>query len=226
MSEPLYDDARSRAARIVENAGEDSAAWEELQRSIDVANVAHMGLSAARFPTSCRQAYEQLVDRPDATVATQVEAAANSVFDEIAPLAPGAVEVLTKLANDIDLALLTKGDQAVQDGRVSDSGLEPYFLNVVVVDHKTPVTFGEIADNFGHQRSDTWAVGNSIRSDILPAQEAGLVPIWIDAHVWEYERHSEDSAPEGVVEVDSLAELLQLFQESTPSTVPPTLADS
>src|SRR3712207_5887306 len=56
-TEPLYDRARQDARFVVENEGLDGARWEELQRRLDVANVARFGLSAKRFPTSCREAY-------------------------------------------------------------------------------------------------------------------------------------------------------------------------
>src|ERR1700722_1035885 len=59
-TEQLYDEARSRARRIVSDAGIDGAAWEERERQIDVRNVAKFGFSTTRFPTSCVQAYEEL----------------------------------------------------------------------------------------------------------------------------------------------------------------------
>ena len=60
ITEPLYDAARRAARGVVETAGLSGSRWEDLQRDIDVRNIPRFGLSAARFPTSCRQAYEQL----------------------------------------------------------------------------------------------------------------------------------------------------------------------
>ena len=54
-------------------------------------------------------------------------------------------------------------------------------------------------------------VGNSIRSDILPAIEAGLRVVWIGAHVWEYERAYDHAVPDGVIAVSDLADVPALI---------------
>jgi len=55
--EPLYDDARARAAVIVAEAGLDAARWKSLQRRIDLLAVRRYGVTAQRFPQSCVKAY-------------------------------------------------------------------------------------------------------------------------------------------------------------------------
>jgi FMN phosphatase YigB (HAD superfamily) len=50
-------------------------------------------------------------------------------------------------------------------------------------------------------------VGNSLRSDILPAIEAGLQAVWIDAHVWDYERTSVSDAPADCPALSRLADI-------------------
>jgi phosphoglycolate phosphatase-like HAD superfamily hydrolase len=52
-TEPLYDEARQAARAIVEQGGLDGAAWDALQRQLDVENVARLGYTRNRFPTSC-----------------------------------------------------------------------------------------------------------------------------------------------------------------------------
>src|SRR5713226_8539462 len=83
-TEQLYDDARSRARRVVADSGLDGAKWEELDRLIDVENVTRFGHSIERFPTSCAQAYEDLCRSagqvPDPSVAERIRDAARSVF--------------------------------------------------------------------------------------------------------------------------------------------------
>ena len=50
-------------------------------------------------------------------------------------------------------------------------------------------------------------VGNSVRSDVLPALAAGLKVIWIDAHVWEYERAQRDLVDDRVIAASELEEI-------------------
>lgn len=220
ISEPLYDAARVAASEVVAAAGLDKDRWESLQRAIDLTNVQTMGLSASRFPTSCRQAYEELAadaGGPRADVAASVERAARSVFDAVAELKSGAIEVVTALARRAHVSLLTKGDPLVQKRRIRDSNLAQFFHTVRIVDHqKLPDDFADLASRAGVEPAEAWSVGNSLRSDVLPAMEAGFTGIWIDAYVWEHERHDASMVPEGVIELRSLFELQRLFEDAAP----------
>lgn len=213
-TEPLYDQARQRAREIVEDAGLDGAAWEDLERRLDVENVARLGLGPERFPASCVEAYEELCrragDDPDPRVGRKIADAASAVFNEPAPLTALARETLSELRRrGLRLALLTKGDAIVQRRRINDSGLVDLFDVVRVVDEKTPEAFADVVAHLGVSTGSALSVGNSVRSDVVPALAAGLGAVWVDAHVWEYER----AAPlddERVVTADSLAGVLEV----------------
>lgn len=216
-TEQLYDDARSNARALVAARGLDGAEWEELERRIDVSNVAVFGYSPVRFPTSCRQAYEEACRRygraAEDVVALQIESAARAVFERTPPVVPCAVNVLSELRRrGVRLALLTKGDRFVQERRIERSGLRGLFDVIRIVTEKSPSVFGEVVESLGAQVGNTWMVGNSIRSDVLPALEAGLRAAWIKAHVWEHERSHDHLADQRMVSLASLQD------------VPPTVA--
>lgn len=210
-TEWLYDDARAQARSIVEAAGFDGERWEQLERRIDVENVERLGHSPTRFPTSCVEAYEALAlaeqSPVDATTRKQIERAARSVFTRPAPVMPHALEALTELRNrGLRLGLLTRGAPAVQRMRLEQSGLTHLFEVVEIVDRKTPGSFRSTLGRLGLTPGSTLSVGNSIRSDVLPSLAAGVRPIWIDAHVWEYEqRHG--GVPDGAIELEDLSRL-------------------
>jgi putative hydrolase of the HAD superfamily len=191
-TEQLYDDARREAARIVSDAGLDATLWEEIERSIDVDNVARYGLGRERFPTSCVEAYDQTARlagvAADPTARSAIWDAADSVFARAAPLVDGTYEVIKDLAEIATVALLTKGDPAVQRQRLESSGLSPLFDAIVIVNDKSPDAFRSLVDTHRARPQESWSVGNSWRSDIEPALAIGMRAIWIDAHVWEYER--------------------------------------
>ena len=107
------------------------------------------------------------------------------------------------------LALLTKGDRALQKRRVAQSGLASYFDVIEIVDQKTPEAIAAVVDRLGVPRTATLSVGNSVRSDVLPSLAAGVQPVWIDAHVWEYERDHE-SLGNGVLKLDDLSRLFEV----------------
>lgn len=217
-TEGLYDAARQEARAIVEAAGLDGARWEQLEREIDVANVAVLGHSADRFPDSCLRAYDVLVSEtgrtPDAGIRDQIRAAARSVFSRRAPVVPGAKETLSALrASGKVLILLTKGDRKVQWRRVCDSGLAEFFDLIEIVEEKTPETIRAVLAHVGIDVDRAISVGNSVRSDILPSLAAGVQPVWIDAHVWEYERTHPAFPSDRVIELSDLTRLLEVVSQ-------------
>jgi putative hydrolase of the HAD superfamily len=217
-TEWLYDDARRRARELVEAAGLDGESWEARERLIDVGNVGRLGHGADRFPTSCVEAYDEACDTagrlPDADVRAAIDTVARSVFSGHAPLVDSAEETLAALrARGVLLALLTKGDPAVQRLRIEQSGLGPMFDLVEIVDEKTPESIVDVLRRLGVPPSAGLTVGNSVRSDVLPSIAAGVTPVWVDAHVWEYERDHEPVRSESVIRKEDLSDVLELTLE-------------
>lgn len=213
LTEALYDDARQRARQVVELAGLDGALWEEVQRRRDVENVAVHGHTMARFPTSCVEAFDLVAGddlRNRDVWAAQVRAAAEAVFTTPAPLREAAADVLAQLAQrGVRLALLTKGDVAVQRRRIADSGLAPWFAVTLIVEQKTSAEFLDAARLLGVEPDHLLSVGNSVQSDILPSQSAGIRALWLPAHVWEYERRHDLAVEEHLTRITSLLDVLE-----------------
>ncbi|HWX17453.1 MAG TPA: HAD family hydrolase [Chthoniobacterales bacterium] len=215
-SERLYDDARSRARHIVEKSGLDGAEWERRERVLDVQNVARFWFSLQRFPTSCVEAYGELCkvkgQRIDASVAEQIRNTAESAFTGEARIVAGAKTVLTRLrSRGVRLALLTKGDPELQARRIEQSGLAKFFHVIRIVPEKSPDVIREVVAALGVDTRCAWMVGNSMRSDILPAVEAGVRAVRIPAHVWEHERTHDYISSEGVTVISSLAQIPKLI---------------
>ena len=214
-TEALYDDARQRAREVVEDSGLDGERWEALERRIDVANVERFGHGAERFPTSCVEAYDRLSalngEPVDARIREAVRAAARGVFERPAPLVAHARQTLDALRDlGFRLGLLTKGDAEVQRLRVEQSGLADLFDVIEIVDTKTPEAIGSVVDRLGTPLQGALSVGNSMRSDVLPSLAAGVRPVWIDAHVWEYEREHPAAEDDQVIHLDRLDQLLEV----------------
>jgi len=215
-TEQLYDDARLSARDVVAVSGLDPERWEELERRIDVENVAKLGYSPKRFPTSCVQAYEELCRSewrdPDTHVVRQIRLAASSVFTSDPPVMLGARETLARLrACGIRLGLLTKGNREVQQRRIANSGLSDLFDVIQIVPEKTPATILKIVSVLGVDVRSAWMVGNSVRSDILPALAAGLQAVWINAHVWEYERACDHDVDSRVISISKLTDISEVI---------------
>jgi putative hydrolase of the HAD superfamily len=224
-TEPLYDRAREEARAEVVRSGLDGDKWESLERRFDVENVRQFGFSIERFPTSCVQAYEAVARESNTPVnpdvRERVRVAASAVFSQDPPLMAGARETLRRLrSKGAKLALLTKGDHELQTRRVERSGIADLFDVIRIVSEKPPEAFRDAVAALQVDPRDAWSVGNSVRSDILPAVESGLRAVWIDAHVWEHEKFEGMFSHDQVLAVTDLSGVADaidaaLMEEST-----------
>jgi putative hydrolase of the HAD superfamily len=125
-------------------------------------------------------------------------------------LYPDAVVTLEQLRPQYMLGLLTKGNERVQNETIDDLALRPYFDAIQVVPTKGAREFTQMLDALGAHVDAAWAVGNSVRSDVIPALQAGLRAVLIPRGTWRYEE-----APlvfDGVPVVDSLQEAAAVIQ--------------
>lgn len=207
QTEALYDLALDRAQALMEEVGVCGAEWRHLQRAADLDAVREHGYSVRRFPTSSVVAYRKLSQNPDAAVEQTLYAISSSVFEQDAQLVADVEHVLSLLVRRYQLAVLTKGDPGVQRRRMSASGLSDYFDAISIVKEKYPETFCDVCDTLSTHPSAAVSVGNSVKSDILPALRAGLHAVWIDAHVWPHEAHVSKIPPNGALALNRLEDL-------------------
>jgi putative hydrolase of the HAD superfamily len=124
---------------------------------------------------------------------------------------PGVETTLTALRSSSELVLVTKGDPRVQRDKLERSGLAPHFDAVYVVAEKNAAVYRRIAAERGLRPGYTWMVGNSPKSDINPAIEAGLGAILVPHnHTWTAEVQ-QIGRPDLVVTLERFADLLPFF---------------
>lgn len=90
---------------------------------------------------------------------------------QIAPL-EGVSEALITLGEHANLVLITKGQEEVQIDKLARSGLDHLFADVIVVEEKCSRVYKAV---FGPAivRPHAAMIGNSLKSDVLPALEVG-----------------------------------------------------
>jgi putative hydrolase of the HAD superfamily len=94
-------------------------------------------------------------------------------------LLPGVGDVLQALHGRYRLMLITKGDLIHQERKIEHSGLSHVFDHVEIVTDKTADTYRRIFDRHGQGARRAMMVGNSLKSDVLPALEAGAFGVHV-----------------------------------------------
>ncbi|MDD4878145.1 MAG: HAD family hydrolase [Candidatus Nanoarchaeia archaeon] len=168
----------------------------ELEMGLNKQGVLKHGFKGDVFPASCRDAYRIICERAGVEDKQGEEEAYNigmRAFDEKRyrerGLVEGAAETLEFLVSQRDeLILLTKGDREIQQKKIEATGLWRYFRvdAINIVEKKNADTIRDVIA--GRDKSRVWHVGNSIRSDVNPALEAGINVIYIPCETWAYER--------------------------------------
>jgi putative hydrolase of the HAD superfamily len=107
----------------------------------------------------------------------------------------GVDEALAALSERYRLVLITKGDLLDQERKLAASGLGDLFAAVEIVSEKDRGTYDRVFDRHGTGPAEAVMAGNSMKSDVLPALEAGAFAVHIPYHVtW---AHEMADAPEG-----------------------------
>lgn len=122
----------------------------------------------------------------------------------------GAQEAIEALKDKADILLITKGDLLDQDRKLAQSGLGELFDHVEIVSDKSVQTYSHI---FAHyDTSHQMMVGNSLRSDVIPALKAGLWGIHIPHELtWAYEQAEAPVTHRHFRKLDSIAALPALI---------------
>ncbi len=127
-------------------------------------------------------------------------------------LLPAARETLEALSGRYRLVLITKGDLFDQERKLAASGLGDLFHAVEIVSDKTEATYARVFTRHGDGPERAMMVGNSLRSDVLPALAAGSWGVHMPyALTWEYEHAEAPLESPRFRRIEGLAELPALI---------------
>jgi len=159
-------------------------------------NLGHYGFGIKGFVLSMIETAIEVTDEkvPARVIRELIEAGQDMLRHPI-DLLPHAREAVEALAGDYRILLVTKGDLLDQERKLAQSGLGDLFDGVEIVSDKTPDVYSAIFARHGDGASQAMMVGNSLRSDVLPAIRAGGWGVFVPHDLtWEVEH---DEAPEG-----------------------------
>ncbi|WP_327689702.1 HAD family hydrolase [Streptomyces tubercidicus] len=193
--------------------GLDRAGARSVLDEIEAANALTLGYGSKVFLHSLGECVERLRGRAvtDEEAARIAGWAAAFAADQV-ELMPGVAETLAELDRRHELLMLTKGETEEQERKVAASGLTRHFRGVHIVAEKNVATYEELMRAYDLVPDATWMIGNSPKSDILPARSAGLNAVFIPHdQTWVLEHSELDPADEKVLTLSSFGELLRHF---------------
>jgi putative hydrolase of the HAD superfamily len=181
------------------------------QRLLDAErrNLGHYGFGIKGFMLSMIEtALDVTSGRVPGSVIHEIIAAGQDMMRHPIELFPHARATIEALTPNFHIVLITKGDLIDQERKLAQSGLGDLFNAVEIVSSKTMDTYHDSFTRHGDGPSRAMMVGNSMKSDVLPAIEAGGWGVFIP-HGREWEIEKADP-PKGVARYAQLYDLSEL----------------
>ncbi len=178
-------------------------------------NLGHYGFGIKGFMLSMIETAIEVTEKNvPASVIGEILEAGQEMLRHPIQLLDHAEEAVRALAETHRLVLITKGDLLDQERKLAQSGLGDYFDAVEIVSNKTRAIYDDVFARHGDGPDRAMMIGNSLKSDVRPALEAGAWGVYVPHGLtWELE-HAE--APDGHArfrELPSLDGILQVVDE-------------
>ncbi|HSW51328.1 MAG TPA: HAD family hydrolase [Bryobacteraceae bacterium] len=157
---------------------------------IETVNNQIHGYGSANFARNLQQCYAHLAEREiRAEDLARIMTYGERLLDHPMEVIEGVEETLAYLAGRHTLVLFTKGHPEEQRLKIDRSGLGGYFRHSAIVKEKDAEAYRRLVAGLDLDPARTWMIGNSPKSDVNPALEAGLGAVFIPhAHTWTLER--------------------------------------
>jgi putative hydrolase of the HAD superfamily len=191
--------------------GELSAHLLEVERK----NLGHYGFGIKGFTLSMVEtAIEVTHGAVPASVIAEILEAGRDMLRHPVETLPHVRETLAALAGKFRLVMITKGDLFDQERKLAESGLGELFDAIEIVSDKDVGTYRRVFTQHGDGPERAMMVGNSLKSDILPAIAAGSWGVYIPHDLnWELEQADAPVRSPRYRQLADLGELAGLIAE-------------
>ncbi len=173
QNEHFYRLTEQRFTALLEAHGESEVIASRLLAA-ETRNLALYGFGIKGFTLSMIEtAIEVTEGRVDSAVISEILAAGRELLTHPVETLPHAREAIERLSGSYRIILITKGDLFDQERKLAASGLGDLFDAVEIVSDKTADTYRRVFARHADGPERAMMVGNSLKSDIVPAIEAG-----------------------------------------------------
>lgn len=196
-NERFYRLTEARFAELLADFADAGHLTERLLQA-EKRNLGKYGFGIKGFTLSMIETAVEVTDgRVPAATIRDILDAGREMLDHPVETLPHAKEALEALSGRHRLVLITKGDLFDQERKLAASGLGDYFDAVEIVSGKSRGTYQRIFATHGDGPDHAMMIGNSLKSDVIPAIEAGAWGVFVPHDLtWSHEHADEpDTAP-------------------------------
>ena len=173
QNEAFFRLTQDRFARLLSGHADPDHLIERLEAA-ERRNLGHYGFGVKGFTLSMIEtAIEVSNGQVPASVIAELVASGREMLEHPIELLPDVRATVTALAADYRVILITKGDLLDQERKLAQSGLGDLFRAVEIVSDKTVQSYRDIFARHGTGADQAMMVGNSLKSDVIPALQAG-----------------------------------------------------
>ena len=180
---------------------------------IEAVNNKIHGYGTANFTRNLTECYHQLVERDVGHEdLPMIMSFTEQILHHPIELIPGVEETLEYLSARHDLTLFTKGHPEEQKLKLDRSALAVYFGHTAIVKEKDAASYAALIRERQLARERSWMVGNSPKSDINPALEAGINAVFVPhEHTWRLEYEEVRESTGRLLRIESFPQLREHF---------------
>ena len=212
-NETLFHMTQTRFAALLSDAADPAHLAERLEAA-ERRNLGHYGFGVKGFMLSMIEtAIEVTEGRVNPSVIAEIMQAGRDMLAHPVDLLPNVRATIAALAPDFRILIITKGDLLDQERKVAQSGLGDLVHGVEIVSHKTAAAYRSIFARHGDGAEQSMMVGNSLKSDVLPALDAGAWGIYVPHELtWALERAETPQNAARFRTIRDLSDLPNLLQ--------------
>ena len=212
QNERLFRMTQERFSELLSDSADADHLMDRLLAA-EKRNLGQYGFGVKGFVLSMIETAIEVTDgRVPASVIARLLEAGREMLGHPIELLPHAREAVEALAGTYRIVLITKGDLLDQERKLAQSGLGDLFDGVEIVSDKTAPCYDAIFARHGDGAARAMMVGNSLRSDVIPALEAGAWGVYVPHDLtWDLEHADAPRDHARFAELQHLGELPALL---------------
>ena len=189
-NEPFFRNAEHKLCEMLSPYGTEEELSDRIF-GVEMANMPDYGYGAIAFTMSLIESAIKISDGKITAkeIGEIIEMGRQLLRLDAKPL-DGVAETLRTLkeSGKYRLVVFTKGELLTQENKLKRSGLRSFFEKVFIVSDKKEANYQALCNDLRIEPVELLMVGNSLKSDILPALNIGASAIYIPYEImWQHE---------------------------------------